>query len=450
MYLAKIFDIIKRGDERTSTAKKNIFYSFFIKGFSILISLLLIPITIRYLNTTEYGIWLTLNSILLWINTLDVGLGNGLRNKLAESLAIKDFLKAKAYVSTCYVVILLLMLGVFCVFQTMNIFLDWHAILNINKDLVPNLDSIVSISFGLFCLTFVLKLIGNILLALHRAAVENFLIMAGQLLSLIIIYGLSFFSNGNLLTVAVIYSATPAFVFALSYPFVFSGNYKQISPSIRCYKRIYVKSLVSLGSQFFIVQIASLVIFSTANLLIANLFGPKMVTTYNVAFRYFSVITMLFSIILPPMWSATTDAYVKGDLEWIRKGRKKLNLLIVYSFIALGVMTLVSKFVFRVWVGNLVTVPINLAIIIAISIFVLVASMSYSSLINGMGKLRVQMINTVFSAVIFLPLTYFMGHRLGINGVILSIIIVNLSGLLLNYFQLNLLITNKATGIWAK
>ena len=65
------------GDKRNELIKKNIFYSFFVKGFGILTSLLLVPVTIGFLNTSEYGIWLTLNSILLWINTFDIGLGNG-------------------------------------------------------------------------------------------------------------------------------------------------------------------------------------------------------------------------------------------------------------------------------------------------------------------------------------------------------------------------------------
>lgn len=73
--------------ERTRRAKKNIIYSFAIKALSVITYLLLVPITLNYLNATEYGIWLTLSSVLMWINTFDRGLGNGLRNKLSEALA---------------------------------------------------------------------------------------------------------------------------------------------------------------------------------------------------------------------------------------------------------------------------------------------------------------------------------------------------------------------------
>jgi O-antigen/teichoic acid export membrane protein len=450
MHLTKLLNKFKVGDERTLIAKKNVFYSFFIKGFGILTSLLIIPLTINYLNATEYGIWLTLNSILMWVNTFDIGLGNGLRNKLAESLAQGDYVKAKIYVSTSYCVIFLLMIIIFLLFQGLNMFLDWHRILNIDISLVPNLNAIVLMSFALFCLNFILKLIGNILLAMQKTAIENLLIMIGQVLSLIVIYALSFFSKGNLFKVALVYSISPVIVYAISYPFVFRNQYKAITPSVNYFRKEYVKSLIGLGSKFFVLQIAGLVIFSTANLLISNMFGPKMVTTYNVAARYFNIIPMLFSIVLTPIWSATTDAFVKQDYEWIKKSMNKVNGLLVIAFFVLAVMILCSNFVYEKWIGNLIVVPMELSVLMGIYVFILVASMSYSSFLNGIGKLRIQMLNILFCSILFLPLTYFLAGKFGIKGIVGSLILVNLSGLVLNYIQFNLLINKKGTGIWNK
>lgn len=450
MHFSKLLNKFKGGDERTIIAKKNVFYSFFIKGFGILISLLIIPLTINYLNPTEYGIWLTLNSILMWVNTFDIGLGNGLRNKLSESLAQGDYVKAKIYVSTSYCVVFVLMIVIFLLFQIINMYLDWHDILNINIDLVPNLNAIVLMSFALFCLNFVLKLIGNILLAIHKTALENLLILSGQLLSLIVIYVLTFFSKGDLFKVALVYSVSPVIVYAISYPFVFRNQYQAITPNFNFFRKEYVKSLIGLGSKFFVLQIAGLVIFSTANLLISNMFGPEKVTTYNVAARYFNIIPMLFSIVLAPIWSATTDAYVKQDYEWIKKSLKKVNRLLIIAFFVLLVMVLCSNFVYHIWIGNLIVVPKELSVLMAIYVFVLVASMSYSSFLNGIGKLRIQMLNILFCSIIFLPLTYFFAGKFGINGIVGALIVVNLSGLVLNYIQFNFLINTKVRGIWNK
>ena len=56
----KFRSYLNQGNERSILAKKNIVGSFFNKGVAILISLLLVPITIDYLNPEQYGIWLTI------------------------------------------------------------------------------------------------------------------------------------------------------------------------------------------------------------------------------------------------------------------------------------------------------------------------------------------------------------------------------------------------------
>ena len=438
------------GDKRNELIKKNIFYSFFVKGFGVLTSLLLVPVTIGFLNTTEYGIWLTLNSILLWINTFDIGLGNGLRNKLTEALVEKDLLKAKTYVSTAYITISVFMAIIFMIFQVFNHYIDWYSLLNIKIGLVPNLKSVISMSFIFFCISFVLKLVGNVLLALQKSAVENFLIVMAQFLSLLIIFIISHYYKGTLWIVAFIYSVSPVIVYACAYPFVFSGEYKIIRPNIFYFKKEYVKSIMSLGAQFFVIQIAGLVIFSSSNLIITNMFGPDMVTKYNIAFRYFNIIPLLFAIVLTPIWSATTDAYINKDYEWILKSIKKVKLMLLVTFFVLFFMVCISNFIYSIWVGRDISIPLNLSIAIAIYIILLVSSLSYSSFLNGLGKLRIQMINILFCAILFLPTTYYLSSILGVVGVVISLILVNLSGLVLNVIQFNLILSNKAKGAWNK
>jgi O-antigen/teichoic acid export membrane protein len=82
-----LLGILNNGNVRSVKAKKNIIASFGIKGISIIIGFIFVPLLIDYLGTFEYGIWITLGSIVGWINYFDIGLGNGLRNKFTEALA---------------------------------------------------------------------------------------------------------------------------------------------------------------------------------------------------------------------------------------------------------------------------------------------------------------------------------------------------------------------------
>lgn len=433
---------------RTKKIKLNIFYSFFIKVLGIATSLLLVRVTLNYLNEEEYGIWLTLSSVLLWINTFDIGLGNGLRNKLAEALANNDFEEARKYISTAYAMISGLMLIIFTVFFTANLFLDWYSILNINRESVKNIADLILMSFGCFCLTFVLKLIGSILLAQQKAALENLLIMLGQFLSLVIILAMKQMVDGDLYWVALAYSIAPAIVYVVSYPFVFSADNRRLIPGFSKIEKSYIKPLMGLGTKFFILQISGLVIFSTSSLLISNMFGPEEVTKYNIAFKYFNVVPLVFSVVLTPIWSATTEAYVRNDINWIRNSMKKIIILLSITFVALAVMVLIADQVYSMWIGKEVDIPMKLSAVIALYIFLIVASLSYSSFLNGIGKLKMQMLNIIVCAIIFIPLNYLLCDYFGIFGIVYSLIIVNLSGLLLNFIQFNLLMKQKARGIW--
>ena len=79
--------------ERTRLVQKNIILSFLIKGLSIAIGLVFVPLTINYIDAERYGIWLTLSSIIIWFNFFDLGLGNGLRNKLVEAIVKQTAVK---------------------------------------------------------------------------------------------------------------------------------------------------------------------------------------------------------------------------------------------------------------------------------------------------------------------------------------------------------------------
>jgi len=449
-YKAIINRLIRSDDDRTKNAKIHILYSFGIKGISILTYLLIVPITLNYLNKVEYGIWLTISSILMWVNTFDIGLGNGLRNKLAEAVAHKDWKLGQLYISTCYVILIILMAIVYSLFLLINKHLDWYSIMNIDPKVTPNLSQIINISFVLFCLTFVFKIIGNVYLALQKPAVNNFLVMVGQLVALVIIYLLSFTTQGTLLIVSVVYSAAPLLVYIIASFITFLSIYPKLRPKLSLYNKKYVKDLMSIGTSFFILQIAGLILFSTTNLLISNQFGPDKVTVYNIAYRYFSVVPMLFSIVLAPIWSATTDAYIQEDYNWINKSMRKVNVLLLVTFFILLLMVAVSNYIYKIWIGESVDIPFNLTIAMAIYTYVIVGSLSYSSFLNGIGKLKLQVINTCLVALIFLPLAFGFTQKVGIVGLTVALIIVNLPGVLLNLIQFNKIINGRATGIWNK
>ena len=437
-----------KGEERTVKAKKNILASVLLKGIDAMTYLLLVPVTLGFLNPYEYGIWLTLSSILMWINSFDVGLGNGMRNMLAISEAKGDHKLSRIYVSTTFFMLIVMMGVLIIIGSIVAPFIDWYFILSTSPEKVPCLIDIVYLTFIIFCCNFVFKFVGNVYLAMQLPAINNLMVVGGHVLSLVIILILTKLIQGSLLWVAVIYSSAPLIVYIIAYPITFYKIYPYLLPSINQVRFAYIKNLFNIGINFFILQLSGILLFSFANLLISHMFGPESVTPYNISYRYFSIVPMVINLILAPMWSATTDAYTKGDIEWIRKTIKSIQKILICVSIGLGFMVIISEFVYRIWVGTEVTIPMLMSVLMGLYVLILIWSITYANFLNGLGKLKLQMINTLIVAILFVPLCYGLGQHFGILGIIVGMCLLNISGLILNRIQFYKIIEGRAQGIW--
>lgn len=438
------------GDERSLKAKKNILWSFFVKGASVVISLLLVPLTLHYLSPYEYGVWLTLSSILTWINFFDIGLANGLRNKLAETFADNNRKLGQIYVSTTFFLLTVIMTTCFLLFMLLQPLIDWSAILNVDPVTVKNLNSVIVVAFAFFCLSLVFKLLGIILIADQRPAANDLITLIGSALSLIVIYVLTRTTTGSLNYVIITFTAIPAIVLAGCYPLIFGVRYSYLKPMLRAIRLKYTKGLMGLGVQFFVMQISSIIIFSSSNIIIAQVLDPVQVTPYNIAFKYFSFATLLFNIVLTPMWSATTEAYAKGDYDWIQKGIKNMLRIWLLTSVGITMMILFSGFVYHIWIGNQVKIPFALTLMMGIYSILLLWSISFSTFLYGIGKLRLQLVNIVVVALLFVPLAILLSKTFGIYGIVVALCLTNLSGAILNPIQFRMILAGKATGIWNK
>jgi len=132
-----------------------------------------VPLTINYVNPTQYGIWITLSSIIAWVSFFDIGFGHGLRNRFAEAIAVSDIELARKYVSTTYAVLILIFCTVFILFVIANFFINWSLILNAPQIMASELSVLSLIVVGFFCLQMVLRVIRTILLADQKPALAS-------------------------------------------------------------------------------------------------------------------------------------------------------------------------------------------------------------------------------------------------------------------------------------
>ena len=415
----------------------------------MLISLLLVPLTIDYLNPTKYGIWITLMSVIAWFNFFDIGLGNGLRNKMATAKAEGNDELAKTYISTTYAIVTIISTVLFILFCGVNQYLDWSKILNTTEDVVE-LEKLVFIVFSVFCLQFIIKLINVVFVADQRPAMSSAINTIGSLFSLLVVFILLKTTKGSLLYLGVSFSLINLIVPFLAGVWFFNTSYKKYKPSIKSIDFSQFKDLMGLGMRFFIMQGAALVVFMTDNIIITQISGPQDVTPYNVAYKYFGIATMLFTIITTPMWSAYTDAYVKKDFTWIKQATKKVYQLWLIVFVGLALMLFVADYAYLLWVGDKVVVPFLLSAIMALWVLFSTGTMVFSNFLSGISKIKLSLWHSVLVSIINIPLSIYFAKNLGMGsaGVILASVACVFPRAIFQPIQYWKIINNKAKGVW--
>jgi O-antigen/teichoic acid export membrane protein len=455
--LASFYNLIvnklTKGHERSVVAKKNILATIFIKGLSIAISLVFVPLAINYVNPSQYGIWLTLMSIVGWFSFFDIGLTQGLRNKFAEAMAKGDDNLAQTYVSTTYVLLGLIFSGVWIIFMITNFFLDWSKILNVSDSLRSDVSILAIIIFTYFCLDFVLRIITTLITANQEPAKSSLIDVLGQLVSLIFIIILIKCTQGSLLKLGIALCISPILVLIAANFFFFRGQLKKYRPIRSKVDFSCAKGLISLGVVFFIIQIASIIQYQTSNIIIARNLGTSDVTSFNIVYKYFGVLLMINSIFLNPFWSASTEAYVKKDIQWIKNAIRKYNYLNLFLIILGLIMLLASSTIYDLWLGKgKVNIPFILSFWGFIYFNVMIFGSKYVHFLNGINALKIQFWSSVISPIVFIiiALIFIKYFKYGASAMFIASIVSNSNGLILAPIQYHQIINKNKGGAWRK
>ncbi|MFH7321198.1 lipopolysaccharide biosynthesis protein [Desulfurivibrio sp. D14AmB] len=390
-------------------------------------SFLAIPLMIGYLGQEQFGVWSTLLTVMSWLVFFDLGVGNGLRNKVAESLAKNIKGEAGNYVASGYTLIGLIALGLWVVVTLASYIIPWQTVFNTRAISEAELRFTAQIVSFFILLNFWVGLIGALLGAVQKTS----LVALGQLIANMLILGLLLVltrtTDSAISWLAMVYGVSLVSANILL-SLWFYRRYPELRPRPSLDRR-HVSPLLALGLQFFVIQLAVLVIFTTDKMLITQLFGPQHVTPYEVVFKLFSVITFIHALISAPLWSAYTEAYHRGDFVWIKFMLRK-QLLIFGVIWLLGIALLLSsKAIIVLWIGQELEVSWSLLAAMGFFVLIVVWNNIYAVFVNGIGKIRVQLYTAVVAMLVNIPLSVFFAKYLGLG--LSGIVMGTICGLLL-------------------
>lgn len=437
-WISKILLLLNstKNDGRSFLIYKSLLFSLLAQAGNLIIGLLLVPVTLGYLDSNRYGVWLTLISVISWVYLLDVGLGNGLRNKLTESIATNNITNAKGYIATTYFFLGLISLMILLILLPVSYFIDWNSFLNVKISDKNELLYSVLILILFYSFHFFLKLIGTIYMALQKPFVSQYLALAINTVNLFCILLIKIFYSPSLKPIAILLGGSQLLVYALFTIYSFLGPLKVYCPKWNLIRKEYIRPLFSMGFKFFIIQVSGVIMFTTSNIIISKFSEPSFVVEYNLANKYISTTNFMFAFILIPYWSAFTDAFARKEYSWIDSNVKKLLRLWIYTACFIVFMIFASPILYKLWVGDKVAISFSVTLFTGVFIIAMNASSIYNSLLNGIGKVNFNFILAIVQLIFFYPLI--LGFQFFINKITLSILSVMILNMVISTILLRI------------
>ena len=376
---------------------QNVLGAFAVKGLSLVVSLFTLPAYMRFFKDQNVlGVWYTVLSVLTWVLNFDLGVGNGLRNKLALALAVNDQERARQVISSAYFMIGGLMLVLTAAGLGLIPLADWNGFFNVEADLISGetLAQVVRYAFIGIALQFFLRLISSILYALQKSAVNNAISLVTSVLLLVFVLlapagapadSLKLFSLG--------------FVFCATLPLagarvmVFWGPQKDCRPGRRWVNASCAKGVLSLGGMFFFCQIFYMVITNTNEFFITQYTDPANVVEYQIYNKLFTLVGTLFMLGLTPVWSAVSRAVAEEDYLWLRRVNRQLLWLTAAAAAAEFVILPFLQILVDLWLGpEAISIRYDYALIFALFGTAMIAQTTVSAIASGTGRIKLQML----------------------------------------------------------
>jgi len=433
---------------RSSRYIKNTFLIVLFQGVNIISNFLLVTITLDFLGVEEYGVWITLTSLMTWFSFLDIGLAHGLRNKYAEAKTENDFEKVKGLVSTAFFTLVFLSLIGFFIFFLVGFFLNWSQILNGPANLASEFKVV-----GLFMIfAFFIKLILNIVAILKTAdqqpSIATFLITSGNFLALASIYLLIKFYSPSFQQLGIVMTSSQIIPTVLAFGFIFSTSYRGILPKWRYFSIDHIKSIFGIGFKFFLIQVSNLVILQSNILIIAHICGQKIVADYSIAYKYLWLVIVVFTSVITPLWSASTEAYIRNDIPWLKKAMKGLNKIWLLLCLVGILLVVFSPFAYKIWLRGKIEVDFLLLIFLLLNFILTMRYSMFRMFMNGVGKIQLQYRITLIQAALHVPFAIIGAKYFGVYGVISVMILWTAINSIIEPIQFKKIISGNLSRIW--
>lgn len=392
--------VANRSRERYRRIAATIGAALLSKGVAAAVSLLTIPLTIGYLGTQRYGLWMTISSLIAVLGFADIGLGSSLLNAVAHGTGQGDGSLVRRQISSAFVLYMVICILLGAVSLGAYLAVPWPRVFNVTD---PTAVREAAPGLAVFMLCYAVSLPAGVVQSVQSGLQEGFASnlwqTAGSIATLLLLVTATKMGLG-LPWLILVLSGTPVVARIVNSVAYFGRFRRDLAPSIRLSDPAAMRRLLTVGAGFVVVQLYGIQGVTLDTFLISHYNGAATVSEYAVVARAFALITLCVSLVLTPFWPAYGEAFSRGDFGWLRLALRR-TFLFGLGVASLGsvVVVLFGKPIISFWTHHLITPQLSL--LVAFAAYTIATSMiaAHGYVLLSTGNLRF----TVISSCLMLP-----------------------------------------------
>jgi len=388
------------------------------KGIALVTTAVSVPLTLGYLGSERFGVWMTLSALIALLGFTDLGIGNSLLNSVAHAAGRDDRAMIRANLSSGIVMLLTVAVGSGLVFAATYGQIPWTQLFNVRSTAgIDEAGPAAAVLVACFLLSMPAGALPQVRLGLQQGYVNSIFVGAGNIGGLVLVILAIQLQLG--LPWLVLAMAGAPLVATVINGFVLLVRSPWLRPTIRDVDIAVARSLLRVGLLFLVLQLAVAVAFTSNTVIIAAIIGPSAVADYTVVAKLFMIPTLLVGFAIGPLWPAYREALSRGDVDWVRRTfRRSIWLSLSVAGVISAVLVGIGLPLIAAWVGTAVQPSFGLVLAVGVWTTLSAVGTAISMLLNGAQVMRFQVITAILMATANILLSIALTSRIGVSGVV--------------------------------
>ncbi len=422
--LARLSPRLANLDPRTSRVLLTAATSYVGRFGSGIVLLITIPLAKQHLTPELFGVWMMLSSLLAFFAFVDLGVGNGVLNRVTSARANgrdDEFAHAVAGGYLCTGLVGLIIAAAWFVWRVAA-----AEPTSIAGALTPASRDAALAALQAFALLLALNVPAVLIQKIQLGSQQGHWIGVSQLfasVATLILVPATLLNDGPLWMLVVSSFGMQVLVNVVNSVWWLVRNGVPAQLAVHGIHRGTLAALLASGAMFFVLQLAAAFAFQSDAIVLTHVLGPAAYGDFSAVQRLFLFVSALLSTGLMGLWPAFGDAMSRGDSAWARRMLfRALRIAGVVAALSTCALVLCLGFLTAHWLHMKAAPPLALALALATWTTIDAMGGVAGTFMNASNVLRAQIVFALAMASLAFAGKWWLSPHLGATGAVLATI----------------------------